>query len=126
MMSDEIDFAQFSLDEPLPAFETDGSKSILAAFQKWGAGRPLREAAASDEFEAVPLCGTPATVADQMQEVFEEVGGDGFLIFAGGGGMITRRYIDQVCDGLVPELQRRGLVRSTQPEGYFKQRLLAN
>jgi len=126
MMSDEIDLGQFSLDEPLPALETDGSKSILAAFHKWGAGRPLRDAAASDEFEAVPLFGTPATVADEMQHVFEEVGGDGFLIFAGGGGMITRRYIDQVCDGLVPELQRRGLVRSTRPDGLFKQRLLAN
>ena len=39
----------------------------------------------------------------------EEVGGDGFL-FA--GASITRREMAEVTDGLVPELQRRGLVRS--------------
>lgn len=123
MMSDEIDMAQFPLDEKFPDIVTDSSKSITDAFRKWAGDRTLREAAASDEFEAVPLAGTPATVADEMQRVFEEVGGDGFLLFAGGGGMLTRRYIDQICDGLVPELQRRGLVRTVQPSGTFKQRL---
>jgi FMN-dependent oxidoreductase (nitrilotriacetate monooxygenase family) len=125
MMSDEIDMKQFSLDEPFPDIVSDSSTSIVDVFRKWGAGRSLREAAASDEFEAVALTGTPATVADQMQHTFEEVGGDGFLLFGGGGGHLTRRYIDQVCDGLVPELQSRGLVRSVQPDGLFKQRLLS-
>ena len=38
----------------------------------------------------------------------EEVGGDGFLIF---NSYFDRRYVMEICDGLVPELQRRGLTR---------------
>lgn len=125
MMSDEVDFARFELDKPFPqeVGETNGSQSILKQFRKWAGDRPLREAAAADEFEAVPLAGTPATVADEMQHVFEEVGGDGYLLFGGGGGMLTRRYIDQVCDGLVPELQRRGLVWNEAPSMPLNRRL---
>ncbi|MFT4042337.1 MAG: NtaA/DmoA family FMN-dependent monooxygenase [Gordonia sp. (in: high G+C Gram-positive bacteria)] len=125
MMSDEHDMAQYSLDEPFPAITSDSSQSIMAAFAKWAGDRPLREAAAADEFEALPLAGTPETVADRMEEVFREVGGDGFLIFAGGGGMLTRRYIDQICDGLVPELCDRGLVRRRVPAGTFRERLFS-
>ena len=48
----------------------------------------------------------------------EEVGGDGFLIF---NSYFDRRYVIEVCDGLVPELQRRGAdaqgVRAQAPEG---------
>ena len=40
-----------------------------------------------------------------MQDIMQEVGGDGFLFF---NGYFDRRYIMEVCDGLVPELQRRG------------------
>ncbi|MET1052287.1 MAG: LLM class flavin-dependent oxidoreductase [Mycetocola sp.] len=126
MMSDDIDWAQFSLDEPLPDVSTNGSQSVLDQFRKWAGGRTLREAAASMEVESVPLAGTPETVADRMQHVFEEVGGDGFLFFGGGGGMLTRHYVEQVCEGLVPELQRRGLVRTQQPAGLFNSRLMAS
>ena len=48
----------------------------------------------------------------------EEVGGDGFLIF---NSYFDRRYVIEVCDGLVPELQRRGAdaqgLRAQAPEG---------
>ena len=37
-----------------------------------------------------------------------EIGGDGFLMHA---RPLTRRYLAEVLDGLVPILQRRGLVR---------------
>lgn len=125
MMSDDVDWAQFSLDEPLPTLTTNGSQSVLDQFRKWAGTRTLREAAASMEVESVPLAGTASSVADEMQHVFEEVGGDGFLFFGGGGGMLTRHYVEQVCTGLVPELQNRGLVRTEQPEGLFKSRLMA-
>lgn len=128
MMTDDFDFAKFPLDEPLPDYASEGkhgkAQSGMRQFVKWADGRPLREAASADEFEAVPLAGTPSTVADRMQEVHEEVGGDGFLLFAGGGGMITRRYIDQITEGLVPELRRRGLVRDVPPGGHFIDRLI--
>jgi hypothetical protein len=43
-----------------------------------------------------------------MRDIMEEVGGDGFLI---SDTPIERRSVMEVCDGLVPELQRRGLTR---------------
>lgn len=46
--------------------------------------------------------GTPASVADRMGEVAEQIGGDGFLIHA---FPLTRCYIAEITDGLVPELQ---------------------
>ena len=43
-----------------------------------------------------------------MAELMEEVGGDGFIFT----GNLTRRYIAEITDGLVPALQRRGVVRA--------------
>ena len=51
----------------------------------------------------------------------QEVGGDGILLFK---GMFDRRYIMEICDGLVPELQRRGLTRTGYPHKCFKDNLL--
>jgi hypothetical protein len=43
-----------------------------------------------------------------MRDVMAEVGCNGFLI---SNTAIDRRYVMEVCDGLVPGLQRRGLIR---------------
>ena len=40
-----------------------------------------------------------------------EVGGDGFLITSP-VKRLNRRYVTEITDGLVPELQRRGLTRT--------------
>ena len=60
-------------------------------------------------------------VAGVMQELMEEVGGDGFLIF---NSYFDRRYIVEVCDGLVPELQRRGLTRKAYAHKHLRDNLL--
>ena len=56
--------------------------------------------------------GTPADVADHMAQAMEEIGGDGFLISTP-FQRVSRRFVIEVCEGLVPALQRRGLVRET-------------
>lgn len=50
----------------------------------------------------------------------EEVGGDGFVI----AGPLTRRYIAEVTDGLVPVLQRRGLVRDGYNHAHLRDNLM--
>jgi len=50
-------------------------------------------------------------VADEMGDVMEQVGGDGFLITSP-VMRLNRRYVTEITDGLVPELQRRGLARA--------------
>ncbi len=109
-MSGDIDFSAFDLDAPLPDdVSTEGSRSILENLRRVAAGRTLREFIGSQRSEAVRLVGTAASVADQMEDVLAQVGGDGFLLFGGGGGVLTRRYVRELCDGLLPELRRRGL-----------------
>ena len=49
--------------------------------------------------------------ADNMGEIMDEVGGDGFLIRMP-YHHVNRQYILEVTEGLVPALQRRGLVRT--------------
>jgi hypothetical protein len=50
-----------------------------------------------------------------MGAAIEAIGGDGFLISTP-FQRTSRRIINEVCEGLVPALQRRGLVR----EAYTK------
>jgi len=57
-----------------------------------------------------------------MAEVMEEVGGDGFLFSLPD---VSRRIIAEIADGLVPALQRRGLVRSAYAFPQFRDNLLA-
>jgi FMN-dependent oxidoreductase (nitrilotriacetate monooxygenase family) len=121
----EIDFSRFDLDAPIPEdATTNGAQSILDTMKRLTRGSSLRKALGSTgESTSLELVGTPQTVADQMEEAMDAVGGDGFLLFHGGGGLITRRYLDEVLDGLVPELQRRGLARSDYAPGTFRERM---
>ncbi len=113
-----IDFSQFPLDEPLPELFTNGHRSSLA---KW-IGKTPRQVALSQATKAgIDFTGTIDHVAGMMQEIMEEVGGDGFLFF---NGTFDRRYVMEVCDGLVPELQRRGLTRTEYTHKTFKDNLM--
>ncbi len=115
-----IDFAAYDPDEPLPLdLTTNGHQGQLNDMVQ--SRRPLRELAvgawAGDPDTA--LVGTPATVAEKMEAIMAEVGGDGFLLTS---LTPTRRYVTEIVDGLVPELQRRGVSRSV----YAHETLRAN
>ncbi|MDE1173156.1 MAG: NtaA/DmoA family FMN-dependent monooxygenase [Parvibaculaceae bacterium] len=110
----DIDFSKFDLDKELPPLTTNGEQGSLDKFAQWGSGKTLRQLvieASGGLVSSVELIGTPDTVAKKMGEVMEEVGGDGFLITSPSLRM-SRRYITEVTDGLVPALQRLGLTRT--------------
>ena len=109
----DIDFSTYDLDSVLPHLSTNGEQGSLDKFQQWGSGKTLRQLVyESSEFaSSIELIGTPASMAERMGEIIEEVGGDGFLITTQNQG-VSRRMLFEVTDGLVPALQRRGLVRS--------------
>lgn len=114
-----IDFSRFPLDEPLPdTLTTNGHQSSLA---KWIGKTPRSIVQSYASKAGIDFTGTPDHVAGMMQEVMEEVGGDGFLLF---NGYFDRRYIMEVCDGLVPELQRRGLTRKAYAHKTLRENLL--
>jgi FMN-dependent oxidoreductase (nitrilotriacetate monooxygenase family) len=119
-----IDFGQFDLDRPLPeGITTNGHQQTLDEFRHKYAGKTLREAMGDHNATAlsVELVGTPDSVAGQMGEVMEEVGGDGFLFSLPN---VSRRALAEVEDGLVPALQARGLVRSAYTYRQFRDNLL--
>jgi long-chain alkane monooxygenase len=113
-----IDFSKFDRDEPLPPLFTNGHQSSLA---KW-IGKTPREVAVSQSAKmGIDFTGTIDHVAGMMQEIMEEVGGDGLLFF---NGTFDRRYLMEIFDGLVPELQRRGLTRKAYSHKHFRDNLM--
>ena len=114
-----IDFSKFDLDTPLPvSLTTNGHQSSLA---KWIGKTPRSIVQSYASKAGIDFTGTPDHVAGMMQDIMEEVGGDGFLLF---NGYFDRRYIMEVCDGLVPELQRRGLTRKAYAHKTLRENLL--
>jgi alkanesulfonate monooxygenase SsuD/methylene tetrahydromethanopterin reductase-like flavin-dependent oxidoreductase (luciferase family) len=110
----DIDFAKFDLDRVLPHLTTNGEQGSLDKFQQPGSGKTLRQLvveASGGIAASIELVGTPEEVADQMGAAMDYVGGDGFLITTPTQRM-NRLGLIEVTDGLVPALQRRGLVRS--------------
>jgi long-chain alkane monooxygenase len=118
----DIDFSQFDLDKPLPKLTTNGESGALDKFQQWGSGKTLRQLAAERYDNGLNLIGTPDDVAARMGEAIDEIGGDGFLISTP-LQRISRRYINEVCEGLVPALQRRGRVREAYTQPTLRQTL---
>jgi FMN-dependent oxidoreductase (nitrilotriacetate monooxygenase family) len=107
----EIDFSQFDLDAELPADSTtNGHKSSHEAFVRRWKGHTLREAISQETIAAIPFKGTPDSVAEEMGAAMEEIGGDGFLVR---GLPLTRHYVEEIAAGLVPALQKRGLMRTS-------------
>lgn len=113
-----IDFSKFDLDTPLPELSTNGHQSSLA---KWIGKTPRSIVQSYASKAGIDFTGTPDHVAGTMQDIMEEVGGDGFLLF---NGYFDRRYIMEVCDGLVPALQRRGLTRKAYAHRTLRENLL--
>jgi FMN-dependent oxidoreductase (nitrilotriacetate monooxygenase family) len=119
----DIDFAQYPLDEQLPPnMTTNGEQGSLTKFVQEGSGKTLRELARDGLADSVDFVGTPDEVAAQMDEIMEEVGGDGFLITTGANPM-NRRYISEITEGLVPALRRRGLTRNGYEHALFRDNL---
>jgi FMN-dependent oxidoreductase (nitrilotriacetate monooxygenase family) len=119
----EIDMSPYPLDEPLPEdIKTNGHQSMLETFLRVNKGKTLREAVSKPRMRSMELVGTPDAVAAQMAEAMDEVGGDGFLFY---GQPVSRRYINEICEGVAPALQRRGLVRTTYEHAHLRDNLLA-
>jgi FMN-dependent oxidoreductase (nitrilotriacetate monooxygenase family) len=118
----DIDFSNYDLDAPLPKdLSTNGHQSSLKNFYTYG--ETLRDVAMTwlYHYADKSLVGTPDAVAERLEEMMEYIGGDGFLMH----GPMSRRYISEVCDGLVPALQRRGLTRTSYEHDTLRENLLA-
>lgn len=111
------------LDAPMGELSTNGHQESLRQFLVQAGKRTLREAMLgySTSGQSIDLVGTPDQVAGQMGEIMQEVGGDEFLFSLPN---VSRRSMAEICDGLVPALQRRGLVRKAYAHRQLRDNLL--
>jgi FMN-dependent oxidoreductase (nitrilotriacetate monooxygenase family) len=119
-----IDFSKVDLDEPMTDLKTNGSQSTLREFLSTAKpGATLREVLASKSNPGImgfPLIGTADSIAAEMGEIMDEVGGDGFLF----AGFMRPEYIVSIVDRLVPQLRKRGLVRTGYDHSTFRENLM--
>jgi FMN-dependent oxidoreductase (nitrilotriacetate monooxygenase family) len=116
-----IDFSKFDLDKPLPTVTTNASRASFEAYLSGDGSKTLREMMLDPGSGGLDFVGTPDSIAAEMQETMQEIGGDGFLI----QDPLTRRAIAEVTDGLAPALKRRGILQSDYPHKNFRDNLLA-
>jgi alkanesulfonate monooxygenase len=110
------DVSGFDPDGPLPEIpETNASQSSRERLVTVARERDLtirQLALRVGGYGGLSFVGTPATIADGMQQWLEEEGSDGFNIMF----PYLPEGLDDFVDKVVPELRRRGLFR-TEYEG---------
>jgi len=123
-----VDMRSYSLDTPLAEIPVDAERTVsmglydnVLNIRREGRGLTLGEAALlyATTWMAPRLVGTPASVADTMQDMFESAACDGFVIGTSTMPMGLRNFVDLV----VPELQRRGLYRTEYRGSTFRENL---
>jgi len=104
------DFSQHPLDKPLEALEVQGMRGIWELIQQLSEdGVTLAEIGQRYGASVLlpQLVGTPSQIADQLEGFFQQEACDGFMISP---AYLPGAFTDFV-QGVVPELQCRGLFR---------------
>jgi len=117
-----MDLSKFDVDEPLPpdfAARINGHQSTMSDYMS--AGQTLRQMAKHRATTSVELVGTPDKVAAQMDEITQEIKGDGFLV----ASPVTLQSITEIARGLAPALKRRGAIRTGYEYPTLRENLLA-
>ena len=124
-----LDFGNFDLDMPVGEIAADlrsrSRQATISTMEKLFEGaehKTLREVLSGRRLTRdLGLIGSPETVAAKMDEMMQEVGGDGFLLTTS----TSRLAIAEIVDGLAPALHRRGLLRDSYSGTTLRENLLA-
>ncbi|QHS15858.1 LLM class flavin-dependent oxidoreductase [Halopenitus persicus] len=107
----DIDFAEYDPDERVEHIESDAIQGIVDSFTK---ADPDREWTVGEVATfigvggiGVPVVGTPAQIADEMERWVDEAGIDGFNLTE----VLRSGTLSDFVEHVVPELQDRGLHR---------------
>lgn len=107
-----VDLSQFELDEPMPELggpKVQGGQTTISRYQSAGRRPTLREIAAQEiSGNKLNIVGTPVQVADQLAEIMETVGGDGFVVRVDNHNY---HYLKEFVETVIPVLKDRDLVR---------------
>ena len=118
------DFSGYPLDQPIADVEVrEGSRGSFDVIQQGTKSASLTLGQAAQHFATSELCpqivGTPGEIADQLQDLFESGGCDGFVLTP----TVFPGTFEQFARGVVPELQRRGLFRTRYTGGTLRENL---
>lgn len=117
-----IDFSQYDLDKPLEYVETNAVRALMQGFvrpeskRKWTLRALMKQVGLSGGGPL--LMGTP----EQLVDIFEgwvRAGVDGFNL----AYMVTPGSFVDFIDGVVPLLQRRGLMQTDYQDGTLREKL---
>lgn len=117
-----IDFSQYELDKPLEYVETNAVRTLMQAFirpdsqHRWTLRELVKLVGLSGGGPL--LMGTPEQLADTLQE-WVRVGVDGFNL----AYMVTPGSFVDFIEGVVPVLQKRGLMQTEYQEGTLREKL---
>lgn len=118
-----VDLHKFPLDEPVPEFpvvaERGSRPYTLLEIAKAGKLTLRQLAMKFGTLGHWILTGTPTSIADTLQEYYEAGGADGFII----APPYMMGALNDVVDFVVPELQRRGLFRTSYEGVTLRQNL---
>jgi long-chain alkane monooxygenase len=118
------DFSKYDLDEYVQNIEIPGIQGLFESVIYARGGEPLtvREAALYyAQGMGMPIVvGTPADVADKIEEYMDEGGADGFMLIA----HYTPGCFEEFVDWVVPELQRRNRFRTRYRGTTLREHLL--
>jgi len=117
-----IDWSTYGVDRPIEQFDTDASRSILAAVTDSDTRErlTLRDYVGGlGGFGGELFVGSGSTVADELEAYAEKTGVDGFNI----AYHVTPGSFADVATHLIPELRRRGRARAVGDPTTLRQRL---
>jgi alkanesulfonate monooxygenase SsuD/methylene tetrahydromethanopterin reductase-like flavin-dependent oxidoreductase (luciferase family) len=119
-----FDLSTIDIDVPIDGLDVPGVQSLVAMYEKSSTSSKLtiRDIGKAHANGSVPqVIGTAEQIADWMADTMEVVGGDGFLL----SPVYLPGSIDEFVESVVPELQRRGLVREEYIDGTLRDNLMA-
>lgn len=121
-----IDFSKYDLDSVLDPDDPGavGIRGLFDALLISTDGKPVTLRVAAQRYGmglgAPVAIGTPRDVADRIEQLLDEGGGDGFMIMSTYMPGSFQEFVDMV----VPELQRRGRFRTEYKGNHLRDHLL--
>ncbi|AXY57626.1 LLM class flavin-dependent oxidoreductase [Acinetobacter chinensis] len=118
-----VDFSKFNAIDKVEYIQTEAIQSMLNSYVKADPDKvwTIEEIA---QFISVGgngpvIVGSPATVADRLQEWSAETGVDGFNL----AYILAHQTFEDVVDYIVPELQNRGVYQKEYQPGTLREKL---
>ena len=114
-----VDLGGLPLDTPLGEINTEGARGVLeAAIASVPGGNPTVGDLARYRAKAQQIAGTPERIVDELER-WQDAGIDGVNII---NQIIPGSYTDFI-QGVLPELQRRGLAQTEYSPGTLREKI---